>query len=83
MIINRRVRVAVSFDDGRPEERCHGPALDGACPRASRDGRTACAGGQLLALAGTSRDGGRIVVGRRNERCPLADLVRPDPAPWD
>jgi len=83
MFISRRVRVAISFNDGRGEGRCEGPAADGACPRVANGGRTACAGGQILALSGTLSDGTRILVGRDSTRCPLEDVVRVAPAPWD
>lgn len=84
MIIDRRVRVAITFDDGRGEQRCGGPSSDGLCLLADQEDQVACAGGQIVALRGTLADGRRLSVGRRaGPRCPLALLVRNVPAPWD
>jgi hypothetical protein len=83
MIIDRRVRVAIQCDDGRAENGCEGPAPDGRCPRAARDGRVACAGARIQPLRGTAADGQRIVVDSTEDRCPLADLVHAASAPWD
>jgi hypothetical protein len=83
MMINRRVRVAIAYGDGRVEDRCEGPTPDGGCPRTTRNGRVACAGARILPLWGTSADGEQILVSGVAGRCPLAGLVRVAPAPWD
>lgn len=84
MMTNRRVRVAIAFDDGRGEDRCEGPAPDGGCPRATRrNGLVTCTGARILPLCGTFADGEQILVSSEGGRCPLAGLVRVVPAPWD
>ncbi len=84
MMVDRSVRVAIRFDDGRAEQQCCGPNSDGLCPRAGDGGSVACAGGMIVALRGTLADGRRLAVGRwAGPRCPLALLVRHVPAPWE
>lgn len=83
MLINRRVRVAIAFDGGRAEGRCHGPTPDGDCPHVDAGGRVACAGAEILPLHGTDADGRRLLVDRDCARCPLAAFTQTAPAPWD
>ena len=83
MMINRRVHVVVSFDDGRTPHRCFGPDPDGGCPHPTEDGGPACAGGRILPLRGTAADGEELEVSCTALRCPLAYIVRAVPAPWD
>jgi hypothetical protein len=84
MMVDRSVRVAIRFDDGRAERQCGGPSSDGLCPLAGKGDGAACAGGLIVALRGTLADGRRLTVGRwAGPRCPLALLVRHVPAPWD
>lgn len=84
MMVDRSIRVAVSFEDGRAEQRCAGPGSDGLCPLADPTGRAACAGAEIVALHGTRMDGRRLRVGRgAGPGCSLAAQTRLVPAPWD
>ncbi len=73
MMVDRSVRVAIRFDDGRAQQQCVGPSSDALCPLADQRAVVACAGGAILALRGTVADGHRMIVGRGvGPRCPLA-----------
>jgi hypothetical protein len=83
-MVDRRVRIAMTFADGQLPQRCAGPGADSMCPLAGDDGVVACAGATVVALRGTSVDGQTRRVDRAaGPRCPLAGLVRQIPAPWD
>ena len=84
MIIDRRVRVAIRFDDGRTQQQCAGPSAEGLCPLADQTGRAACAGAEIIALRGTRMDGRLLRVGMTTgPGCPLAQQIGLVPAPWD
>jgi hypothetical protein len=83
-MLDRRVRVAIRFPDGRMALQCAGPGPDSRCPLTDENDVVACAGAMIVALRGTIADGRPLTVdGSAGPRCPLARLVRDVPAPWD